>query len=94
MSKFIIRDKQPFGEVHNQYEHKGTLPNMPGHSNANLGSTTANGDNGKTHVESFADKNPGAYEYACRGRDNPFEPVGKNFGVGNRGLTERYTNVL
>lgn len=94
MSKFIINDKQPFGEVHDQNEHPGTLPNHPGHSNGNLGRDTYNGNNGRTIVESFADKNPGAYDYACRGRDNPFEPVGKNFGVGNRGLTERYTNVL
>lgn len=93
MSKFIIQDKQPFGEVHNQMEHKGTLPNMAPHSN-NLGRDTYNGNNGRTIVESFADKNPNAYEQACRGRDNPFGPVGKNFGVGNQNLTTRYTNEL
>lgn len=93
MSKFIINDRQPFGEVVKQMEHPGTLANAKPHSNANLGADMKVGNNGRTVVESFADKNPNAYVEACKGRDNPFGPVGKSFGVGHTNLTERYTNA-
>lgn len=92
MRKNLVNEQQPFGQKMNAPMHSSTLANAAPHFNR-PGSTTSVGNNGNTRVESFADKNPGAYEQACRGRDNPFGPVGKDFGVGIRNQAEVYTNA-
>ena len=93
MRNNIVNEQQPFGKVFDTPMLPTTLRTPLGASNR-PGATETNGNNGRTVVESFADKNPGAYEQACRGRDNPFGPVGKNFGVGITNKTENYSNGI
>ncbi len=92
MRKNLVNEQQPFGNKFDTPMHSSTLATPAGATNR-PGATTANGNNGQTRVESFGDKNPNAYEQACRGRDNPFGPVGKNFGSGNVVLTEVKPNA-
>lgn len=91
MRKNLVNEPQPFGKRFDTPMHSPTLGNKASEKNI-PGALTANGNNGRTVVESFADKNPGAYEQACKGRNNPFAPVGKDFGVGIRNQAEVYTN--
>lgn len=92
MKRDLVNERQPFGEVYSTPMHAQTMPTPAAHSNANLGSGAFVGNNGATIVESFADKNPGAYEQATKGRSNPFGPVGHDFGVGITSKTENYGN--
>lgn len=92
MSQKLVNEQQPFGKRFDTPMHQSTLPNAAPTRNVPHG-TTAVGNNGRTVVESFADKNPNAYKQACAGRDNPFGPVGKNFGTGKTNLTDGYSNA-
>lgn len=91
MRKNLVNEQQPFGQRSDTPMHQATIGNKAPVTNR-PGSTTAIGNNGATRVESFADKNPNAYNQACAGRDNPFGPIGKNFGTGKTNLTEFKTN--
>lgn len=92
MRKNLVNEQQPFGRKFETEAHRSTMATPKGMENR-PGSEYVNGNNGRTVVESFADKNPGAYEYACRNRDNAFAFVGKNFGVGKTNLTDGYSNA-
>jgi len=66
----LLNERQPFGNVRD-------IDSMDGqgrpaeHFNRPLGSLSPVGNNGYNHAESMADKNPGAYAYACRGVNDP-----------------------
>lgn len=92
MRKTLVNEQQPFGFKQDLITMPATMGNKPSISNR-PGATETNGNNGRTVVESFADKNPGAYAQACKGRDNPFAPVGKSFGTGHTNLTEYPSNA-
>lgn len=93
MRKNLVNESQPFGQKSDARMMPATMGNAAPHVNR-PGSDMTNGNNGRTVVESFADKNPGAYDYACRNRDNPFAFVGKSFGPSHVDLQGRVTNVL
>ncbi len=84
----LVSEAQPFGQVHSSMAHASTMATPTGMKNA-CGSDRVVGNNGKTTVESFADKNPGAYEAACKNRDNPFAFVGKPEGSSKVDLTSK-----
>lgn len=92
MRRNLVDERQPFGRKVDTTMLPSNVTSPSGGENR-PGSKNINGNNGVTVVESFADKNPMAYEQACRGRDNPFGPIGKSFGVGIRNQAEVYTNA-
>ena len=94
MRENLINQQQPFGHREDVMAHKSTMATPAPHSNANLGRDTAVGNNGRTVVESFADKNPGAYEQACKNRSNPFAFVGKEMPTSRVNFAERQTNAI
>lgn len=91
MRKNLVNEAQVFGVVHNTPMFPTTIA-KPADTRNSVGATTQINNHGQNHVESFADKNPGAYAQACRGRDNPFGPVGKSF-KSKVNLTDGYSNA-
>ena len=78
MKKPLMEQKQPFGEVHKMPVHP-TDGNPVGVRNR-LADSEQVMNNGLTMHPSSANRNPGAYEQACRNKNQPFAFVGKNFG--------------
>jgi hypothetical protein len=71
VGRFVLDEKQPFGEVHQHMPHPGQ--GRPAeHMNRPLGPETQVPNNGYDHPVSMADKNPGAHEQACARRSQPF----------------------
>jgi hypothetical protein len=69
MRGFLLNEKQPFG-LHRDERTMG--PGLNGIPTSNpTGGLTMRANNGSDHGPSFADKNPGAHAYACRGIDHP-----------------------
>src|ERR1700677_1300400 len=70
----VIHEKQPFGFVRN---HNMMGPGMNGIPTKNrMAPDTMVQNRGLSAKISDADKNPGAYEQACKNRDNPFAWTG------------------
>jgi hypothetical protein len=74
MRRNLVDERQVFGNVKNEICMPGQ--GKPAEHFNHPGSTSPVENNGRTVVESFGDKNPGAHAEACKGLDNPFWPTG------------------
>lgn len=70
----VINQAQPFGVVQNSTPMGGQ--GAPATTKNAVSATTEIPNNGKTVVESFADKGASAKAFASRNNDNPFAWVG------------------
>lgn len=71
MRKFLVNEKQKFGEVHSAKVFN-PINGPKGMERKSLGAEMQRSNDGFSHAPSFADKAPMAREIACRGNDNPF----------------------
>ena len=74
MKSRLIDQAQPFGHVENHTMVPGQ--GRPSEHRNTMSSKTEVPNHGTNKVNSFADKNPGAYRQACKYRENPFHWTG------------------
>ncbi len=77
MKRDLVNEKQPFGHVENHTTAR--FDNGPKSGKNSLAATTERFNSGVDQTQSFANKAPNAHEMACKGRENPFGPVGMGF---------------